>query len=68
MTTTTIQEHGYTIAMYYSKTVVYAGRMNAEGLPVLEANAIRLSRFEADQVAENLQAVGWLTIICGYWQ
>jgi hypothetical protein len=63
-----LQEHGYTVAMYYDKTLVYAGRMSAEGLPVLSENAVRLDRFEADQVAENLRAAGWFTLICGYWQ
>jgi len=61
-----LQKHGYTIAMYGNG--FYQGRMSAEGLPVLSENAVRLDRFEADQVAENLQAAGWVTLICGYWQ
>lgn len=63
-----LQDHGYTVAMYYGKTLEYAGSMSAEGLPVLRENAVRLDRFEAIQVSENLQALGWFTMINGYWQ
>lgn len=62
-----LQEHGYTVAMYFQNGV-YAGRMSAEGKPVLSENAVRLDRFEADQVVDNLQAAGWIAMPCGYWQ
>jgi hypothetical protein len=41
--------------------------MSAEGKPVLSEYAVRLDRFEADQVVEILQAAGWVAKSCAWW-